>query len=86
MITALELEHQTETLNRQERAFRLTRLCLQYRLKTHNVETMNEEQWNMLGSAARINLPVGEKTKALVVDLLKLARTPVLAHSKLEAL
>jgi hypothetical protein len=79
-LTALET-HPNETLNRQERAFRLTRLALQYRLRTKQVEAMTEDEWNLLGSAARINLPVGVETKALVVELLKLARTPVLAHS-----
>ncbi len=79
-ITALEVEHPNETLNRQERAFALTRLCLQYRLRTKQVMSMTEQQWNMLGGAAKINLPVSKKTKELVVDLLTLARTPVLAH------
>ncbi len=86
MITALEVEHANETLNRQERAFALTRLCLQYRLRTKLVMSMTEEQWNMLGNAAKINLPVSKTTKEFVVDLLTLARTPVLAHSKSEGL
>ncbi len=88
MITALEVEHPNETLNRQERAFALTRLCLQHQLRTRQVMSMTEEQWNMLGKAAQINMdhPVSKTTKELVVDLLTLARTPVLAHSKPEGL
>jgi hypothetical protein len=80
-ITAVELEHPNETLNRQERAFALTRLCLQYRIRTLQVTIFTEEQWNMLGEAARVNLPISQKTRDLVVDLLQLARTPVLANS-----
>jgi len=85
-ITVLENDvHPNETKNRQTRAFALTALCLQYRLKTNQVEWMSDEQWNMLGEAAHINLPISQTTRELVVDLLKLARTPVLAHSsKLE--
>ncbi len=74
-----------ETLNRQTRAFKLTELCLQWRLKTKQVEWMSDKQWNMLGEAAKVNLPISQQTRDLVVDLLKLARTPVVA-SKLEIL
>src|SRR6266404_939202 len=70
-ITALENSvHPNETKNRQARAFALATLCLQYRLKTNQVEWMSDEQWNMLGEAAHINLPISQTTRELVVDLL----------------
>jgi hypothetical protein len=67
--------HPNEIKNRQIRAFALVNIVRRFRVYTSQVERMDERQWNMLGEAAEINLPISRETKDLTISLLKLVRS-----------
>jgi hypothetical protein len=69
----------TEDATRYDKARKLAKLIIEFRISTEDAKRMTGEQWGKLSIAAAVPKP-STPTRELTLDLVELARTPVVAH------